>query len=269
MQTSTNMKSPVSGPAGTHYTGVPLGKSTQTRPVSIEVKGDAQPDTGQALKGFDPSMTSIAAPESVGLSAAGDGTDTSTRLKGWARFEAWIEQQAHKRPWVQRLCSRIWLPVAFHSGIAMKKLDRNTFSYVLPFKRFNRNWYNAMAGAALVGNSEVAAGMFLFGELGGEWTIVCKQIQYRFLRPCFGPAIYRVVSSDDLKGLVETGREFNINLQMEILQQVDGGAEKEKGRKRRVGACDVTFHCTPKDQTGNRRMLLRRLKEAGAQDKPS
>ena len=231
--------------------GNPGHRAAVSRPVGVEVSDVLGSDDSAGAEPDVPEVTS---------------TEAAPRLKGWARFEAWIEQQAHRRPWVQRLCSRIWLPVAFHSGIAMKKLDRNTFSYVLPFKRFNRNWYNAMAGAALVGNSEVAAGMYLFGELGGEWTIVCKQIQYRFLRPCFGPAVYKVVSSEDLKEKIASGREFNIDLVMEILQQVDGRDDKVKGRKRRVGACDVTFHCTPKDQTGNRRMLLRRLKEAGDQE---
>ncbi len=135
----------------------------------------------------------------------------------------------------------VWLPYAFTSGISMKRLDKDRFTAVLPFSRVNRNWYNAMAGAALLGNSEVAAGMYLFGECGGEYIVVCKEMRYRFLRPCHGPAVYRVVNSDDVKALIKAGGEFNIPLQMLISQRGTVATEERK-----VGECDITFHCTPK-----------------------
>ena len=50
----------------------------------------------------------------------------------------------------------IWLPYAFRSGIRMKRLGETEFTAELPFRRFNRNWYNAMAGASLLANSEIA-----------------------------------------------------------------------------------------------------------------
>ncbi|XOV75629.1 MAG: hypothetical protein ACFHWZ_00920 [Phycisphaerales bacterium] len=56
-------------------------------------------------------------------------------------------------------------------------------SYILPFRRFNKNWYNAMAGAALLGNSEVAGGMYIFQKAGKDYTVVCKELHYKFLRP--------------------------------------------------------------------------------------
>ena len=119
---------------------------------------------------------------------------------------------------------------------------------VLPFTRFNRNWYNAMAGAALLGNSEVAGGMFLFAKCGGDYTVVCKQMNYRFLRPCFGPAIYEVVKSQEIDEKIKAGGEFNIDLEMEIRQQL-----RKKGREMLVGKCNITFHCTPKDMARARR----------------
>jgi len=33
-----------------------------------------------------------------------------------------------------------------------------------------------------------------------------------------------------------------VDLEMEIRQQL----KKRKGKERRVGRCDITFHCTPK-----------------------
>ncbi|MFG0328861.1 MAG: PaaI family thioesterase [Phycisphaerales bacterium] len=181
------------------------------------------------------------------------------KLTGWSRCEAWLERLAHNNRFWRYILSRIWLPLAAHSGLTMKKLDPHTFTAVLPFRRFNRNFYNAMAGAALLANSEVAAGMYLFGQLKGKWTVVCKSLNYRFLRPCFGPAVYKVTANNDLAALMASGQEFNIDLSLEIVQQV----KTPGGKERRVGRCEATFHCTPKTDEGNRRMrrrLLKRLK---------
>src|SRR6185503_2274160 len=98
----------------------------------------------------------------------------------------------------------------FRSGIRMKRIDTSTFTAVLPFRRFNKNWYNAMAGAALLGNSEIAGGMYVFGLCGADYTVVCRNLEYRFLRPCYGPAIYRITPREDIKSLMEGGDEFNI-----------------------------------------------------------
>ncbi len=130
----------------------------------------------------------------------------------------------------------------------MKRLDSRRFAAVLPFKRINRNWYNAMAGAALLGNSEVAAGMYLFSECGTDYIVVCKDMKYRFLRPCLGTAVYHIVSTEDLKEKIAAGGEFNIMLEMEIRQQL-----RKKGKELRVGKCEITFHCTPKTMLEDRK----------------
>jgi len=180
------------------------------------------------------------------------GPDKKPKLRGWARIEAAFEHLTHTNRFFQKIGSRIWLPLAFHSGLTMKKLDPHTFTYVLPFRRFNRNWYNAMAGGALLANSEIAAGMYLCTELGGLWTIVCRNLNYRFLRPCFGPAVYKVDPISELNSHLLAGREFNLDMTMEILQQV-----KKSGKQPRVGRCELTFHCTPKDKHGNKKMRKR------------
>src|SRR5690606_17080231 len=100
----------------------------------------------------------------------------------------------------------------------------------------------AMAGAALLGNAEIAGGMYVFGTVGGDYTVVCKRLEYKFLRPCLGPAIYRIAPQDDLDELVARGEEFNIALRMNVLQQ----ARKPGTREKRVGVVDVEFHVTPK-----------------------
>lgn len=173
------------------------------------------------------------------------------------KLEDFIGRLSTRNNFWHRVCSMIWLPYAFRSGIRMKRVDADTFTAELPFRRFNKNWYNAMAGAALLGNSEIAGGMFVFGITGGDYTIVCKHLSYRFLRPCYGPALYRVFPREDVKALIATGKEFNITLDLDIVQQavipaaIGNRADKRSlvsrmsAKERKVGRCEVTFHVTP------------------------
>jgi acyl-coenzyme A thioesterase PaaI-like protein len=166
---------------------------------------------------------------------------------GW--LESSISRLSTRNNFWHRVCSLIWLPYAFKSGIQMKRLDAKTFTAVLPFRRFNRNWYNAMAGASLLANSEIAGGMYLFAEVGGEYTVVCKELRYQFLRPCLGPAVYKVNPVQDLKSLIDTHAEFNIELALDVLQQrLPVPGRKQAARDMRVGRCTAVFHVTPKSQ---------------------
>jgi hypothetical protein len=160
------------------------------------------------------------------------------------RIEAFISGLSVRDNFWNSICSLIWLPLAFFSGIRMKEMDASTFvaRAVLPFRRFNRNWYRAMAGGALLANSEIAGGSYVFGICGADYTVVCKHLEYKFLRPCFGPAVYRIKAREDVKALVATGKEFNITTDMDVLQQASRVGERDK----RVGQCVATFHVTPK-----------------------
>lgn len=158
------------------------------------------------------------------------------------RVEAFISKLSVRDNFWHRICSLIWLPLAFFSGIRMKKFDADTFGAILPFKRFNRNWYRAMAGGALLGNAEIAGGMYVFGVAGGDYTVVCKNLNYTFLRPCLGPAVYKMTPRENLNELIASKQEFNITLDMDVVQQ----SLKPGERERRVGRADVTFHVTPK-----------------------
>lgn len=158
------------------------------------------------------------------------------------RIEAFISRLSMRDNFWHSVCSLIWLPLAFFSGIKMKQLSADTFAAYLPFRRFNRNWYRAMAGGALLANSEIAGGMYVFGICGGDYTVVCKNLNYTFLRPCFGPAVYRMKAREDIHALLATGKEFNILVDLEIHQQAGRTGEKDK----RVGRCEANFHVTPK-----------------------
>lgn len=186
-------------------------------------------------------------PEAVKKQAAARDTKRGKRKQKrslFVRLEAFVSRLSTRNTFWHRVCSLIWLPYAFHSGIKMKRLDGQTFQAVLPFRRFNRNWYNAMAGAALLGNSEIAGGTYVFGFCGSDYTVVCKHLEYKFLRPCLGPAVYRIKPRDDIEAQVATGAEFNAVLEMEIYQAITKPGAKE----RRVGRCTATFHITPKTQ---------------------
>lgn len=167
------------------------------------------------------------------------------RRKGPIQWmEGFVSRLSTRNNFWHRVCSFVWLPYAFRSGIRMKAVDSNTFTAVLPFKRFNRNWYNAMAGASLLANSEIAGGMYVFRTVGRDYTVVCKELNYRFLRPCFGPAVYRVVPDADLDRLVEAGGEFNISVTLNVFQQIKVPGQ---GKEKRVGRVKATFHVTPKE----------------------
>lgn len=227
---------------------------------------DLKPRDGEQAA---PAAPSCAAPTSASVSTvptSPDGPDEATSSRRAAprarrslvdRMEAGIAKLSARSNFWQRISSMIWLPYAFRSGIKMKRVDDRTFAAVLPFRRFNRNWYNAMAGAALLGNSEIAGGMYVFGIAGGDYTIVCKELTYKFLRPCFGPALYKITPREDIKALADQNKEFNAVIDMEIVQQ--GVLPKAWGRKkpkdsmiarlaakdRRVGRCTAVFHVTP------------------------
>jgi len=188
----------------------------------------------------------IAGGSEAGRSGGERGVSGSVEIKltFLERVEAFISRLSTKNTFWHRVCSFIWLPYAYKSGIALKRIGENDFVAVLPFRRMNRNWYDAMAGAALLGNSEIAGGMYVFGKCGGDYTVVCKHLEYKFQRPCFGAAIYRINPRDDIQTLLKTGTEFNITLDLVISQQARRAGEKEK----RIGRCEVTFHVTPKSQ---------------------
>jgi hypothetical protein len=155
------------------------------------------------------------------------------------KVEGYVSQLSTRSNFWHRLCAWIWLPFAYHSGIKMLK-ESQRFSAVLPFRRFNKNWYKAMAGAALLGNSEIAGGMYVFNECGGEFGVVCKRLEYRFLRPCVGPAIYTIHPTRSISELAAGNREFNVTLEMEIYQMMR--TPQERGSL--VGRCTATFHAT-------------------------
>ncbi len=185
-----------------------------------------------------------------------------SRITRW--FETRVSRLSTRNNFWHRVCSLIWLPYAFRSGIRMTR-ESDTFTCILPFRRFNRNWYNAMAGAALLGNSEVAGGMYIFKKAGKDYTVVCKNLNYKFLRPCFGPAVYRVKPNEELDRLIEEGNEFNIDITLDVFQP----PQKPSDREKRVGRCVSTFHVTPKAHHRERQNASARVAATTTEGKPT
>jgi acyl-coenzyme A thioesterase PaaI-like protein len=175
------------------------------------------------------------------------------------RVEGKLSTLSSKSNFWHRTLSRVFLPLAYRSGIRFRSQPGDPFEVVMPFRRFNKNWYNAMAGAALLANAEIAGGMYIFKHVGKEFTVVCKELHYKFMRPCLGPAIYRIdedqyeqevdqdgepVDGAALRRLVDTKPEFNFTVVMQVFQAV---VHKDQ-RQRRVGVCTATFHVAPKSK---------------------
>lgn len=190
------------------------------------------------------------------LERQGLAEDAEAQNRFLDKLEAYLSRLSARNNFWHRVCSLIWLPLAFRSGIKVKRIDKSTFTAVLPFRRFNRNWYNAMAGASLLANSEIAGGMYVFGVCGGDYTVVCKSLTYRFLRPCFGPALYRVHPKDDMEALVSRGGEFNIEVDLEVCQHLP---PRLGGKERRVGRCTAMFHVTPKSHMKAKKARRRKV----------
>ncbi len=197
--------------------------------------------------------------------AVDEGYPTDRKASWVDRVEAFLSRLSARDNFWHRIFSLLFLPLAFWSGIKMRKTgDRElgdeggSFAAILPFRKFNKNWYNAMAGASLLANTEIAGGMYVFGEAGGDYTVVCKNLNYTFLRPCYGPAVYRAEPREDLSSLIAAGGEFNITLDMDIRQLGVKPGEREK----RVGRAEITFHVTPK---GHAKVRQKKLKQRDRQ----
>ena len=229
-----------------------------TPPISDTTQTGKSPETSSVKSSEHAQNEQVIADGSAVSASDSPEVEQHPKMKRtfFERAEAFISKLSTRNNFWNRVCSMIWLPYAFRSGIKMSQ-DENTYRATLPFRRFNKNWYSAMAGAALLGNSEIAGGNYVFSVCGGDYTVVCKHLEYKFLRPCHGPAEYRMTPLDDIHALVETGKEFNIAIRMDIVQVLVPLSEKKlaeevddpnskPAKPKRVGRCTATFHVTPK-----------------------
>ncbi len=187
------------------------------------------------------------------INSSSSDSPSGSSMTRWERLEAQITKLSSRSNFWHRVCSFIWFPLVFRSGISVRHLGSDEYVATLPFKRGNRNFYKAMAGAALLGNSEVAAGVFLFNICGSEYEVVCRKFSYKFLRPCYGAASYTVKNAEEvrneLRRKIASAAEFNVTVEMQITQET----ATKNARALRIGKSELSFHCTPKAIVKQRR----------------
>ena len=157
----------------------------------------------------------------------------------YRKVEEWLSNRCFNDNLWYKALTTIFLPLAAKSGMKLGRWDGDVYETVLPFKRFNKNWYNAMAGAALLANTEIAGGMAIFKTLGEKYMVVCKELNYKFRLPCQTAAIYRVKVLDDIKELVRTKPEFNLRMEIDVMAVI-------KNKRRKIGTSTLTFHIASK-----------------------
>lgn len=171
-----------------------------------------------------------------------------TRYWAWSdRNYDWLDQRMTRmavyNPFWRRFLSFFWMPFAYQSGIRSVRYAGDEIHVLLPYRRPNRNWYGDMAGAALLGNAELAAGMVLFEECGADCIILCRRMNFEFKSNCNGPALYVARTLTDIDDKLAAGRPFKCDVELDVFQCLKG--THEKGSKK-IGRCEMTFSVTQK-----------------------
>ncbi|MGH1471660.1 MAG: hypothetical protein ACRBCS_10735 [Cellvibrionaceae bacterium] len=154
-------------------------------------------------------------------------------------LEKKLNRASMKKPWINRLLSFFFMPLVHKSGLKIN-FDPNNYFALLPKKRFNINWYGTVAGSAILGNSELAAGSYLFMLTKGNYRMICKQLEYKFLLPSTEDIIFKTtIDEDDLNQKVATGEKFNISMTIKAFRA------KNKLPGKRIGSGIISFHVWP------------------------
>lgn len=174
--------------------------------------------------------------------------ETGTRYWAWSdRNYDWLDKRitalAIFNPFWRKLLSFFWMPFAWQSGLRVVAREGDALHMQLPYRRPNRNWYGDMAGAALLGNAEIAAGMALFEACGADCIIVCRRMNFDFHSSCTGPALYVARPVTDIAEKQEAGRPFECDVEMDVFQC---GKRSGKPGTKKIGRCEMTFSVTQK-----------------------
>ena len=191
----------------------------------------------------------------------------SSQFAAAGRLEGWLNrvllQWSRKSIFWYRFGLLLKLPLGFHSGIREVENGQADLAMLLPFRRFNRNWYGAVAGGSLLANVEIAAGTYLLQKYGSRAVIVCKEVSYKFLRPCFTHVVYYIRRQPEAELLKPEAEEFNVTLAVTIAEW----SPRDGKRKRRIGKCTIAFHVILRDGTPAARDRLRPPAEVSAAER--
>jgi len=155
-------------------------------------------------------------------------------------LEIKLNKLSIKKPLINRLLAVIFMPFIARSGLKVN-YDPQDFRAYLPKKRFNSNWYGTQSGAAILGNSELAAGCYLFMLTQGEYRMVCTRLDYRFLLPSTDPVIYRVdLDKAELEEKIRAGGKFMMDMTIKLYR-----ATSKTTTGKRIGSGKISFKVWP------------------------
>ncbi|WP_114416544.1 hypothetical protein [Marinospirillum perlucidum] len=155
-------------------------------------------------------------------------------------LEVRLNQLSIKYAFLNRILGFLFMPFIARSGLKVNYDPANFYAY-LPKKRFNSNWYGTMAGAAILGNSELAAGSYLFMLTRGEYRMVCTHLDYRFLLPSTDSVTFKVsLDQEELAEKVKQGGQFMIDMTLKLYR----ATSRDKTGKR-IGSGDISFKVWP------------------------
>ena len=155
------------------------------------------------------------------------------------KLEKYFNRLSIKSRFFNKLLSFFFMPFVFKSGLKMNFVEDDYYA-ILPKRRINVNWYGTIAGGAILGNSELAAGSYLFMLSKGEYRMVCSRLNYRFLLPTTEAIMYKAyVDLEELAEKIKTGGKFNIEMTMKVFRT------KNNKATRRIGSGTISFHMWP------------------------
>ncbi|MDR9469166.1 hypothetical protein [Marinospirillum sp.] len=155
-------------------------------------------------------------------------------------WEVRLNKLSIKSPFFNRVLGLVFMPFIARSGLKVNYDPADFYAY-LPKKRFNSNWYGTQSGAAILGNSELAAGAYLFMLTQGEYRMVCTQLDYRFLLPSTDPVIFRVkLDQAELEEKLAAGGKFMMDLTIKLYR-----ATSRTSTGKRIGSGKIRFKVWP------------------------
>lgn len=155
------------------------------------------------------------------------------------KLEKFFNRLSIKSRFFNRLLSFFFMPFVHKSGLKMNFVEDDYYA-ILPKRRINVNWYGTMAGGAILGNSELAAGSYLFMLSKGEYRMICTSLNYRFLLPTIDAIMYKAsVDLEELTEKLKSGGKFNIEMTIKVFRT------KKNKATRRIGSGTISFHMWP------------------------
>jgi hypothetical protein len=155
------------------------------------------------------------------------------------KLERYFNRLSIKNRFFNKLLSFIFMPFVFKSRLKINFVEDDYYA-ILTKKRFNVNWYGTMSGGAILGNSELAAGSYLFMLSKGNYRMICTHFNYRFLLPSIDAIMYKVsVDLDELAEKIKTGGKFHVDMTIKVFRN-----NKNKAG-RRIGSGTISFHMWP------------------------